>query len=1007
MSTTPIPPFSPGNEKIKSDLIKSTERVAELKSIHRNSTVGEIASKFTGQSVAESRVNFQQKQRNISQRERILQRAMYYFQLNKKRDQNKLSIDTDAGEIRTPDASANTTPKGPEYIPSLTSVQSFWKTNELASKSSDRSVSPLPRRSMSPTPDIHTYSPVRFISPPRRSISPTPNSQGNEQSPSRTPNEVRSTTYVKHSYVGSATPFSQPIEKVTSKDVEDTLAKVGISRKSVNAREWAMWKEAIAAVVEDEHKANITGDIGMGRSNSDDIISDLPVHREPSLSSVSEDSHKALEAASNSIQVNREERISSFDLEEDKNRRSRSSSIIAPIIEESEEDISPAICEKSDSPTVEVKSDPVVTIEEIPIIPQENSEKIINQENLETPNSIKEDHVEDTVLVEDSTRINEAKETIAESSCNVQLHEIQSQPYQVDAVSTIIEEKQDTSENVAAEKDLSVQEEHPAHSNIEPRNLEELLIQQEEFIPESKIQQTNSSQSSEVSVLNEVTSSVAVGELPEVILEFSESSYIHESLHRPSIEAPAPAAKMPKKGKPQLSIAESVQSVEAPSSIEYSHPSPDSQMPSTSAGFVGIMCLSDEEDESNETIESNVEIPSTDPPLLSTPQLVSVSVQQVADKSPTAISPNAQRRKSETIHASPHYLSEIVTKEDSDDDNEELIDQTSGVEVLPVVAIPKDVEIPSPPAVVIEPPPSQISSSSSASSPSSAASNRGNRQSNNLLSSSSSSSGAGSPLAAASQTQPQHSPSRFHLVEKPFGQDSDDDADEDFIDQTENFVQSPAKPILGANAAATVNIGQSVPPPSQPVATIRAESEDEDDDLIDQTESFDNSPVGNTLQPDHKQIPSQRNRSIQYSSSSDSLENIPVQSSSQSQQANSKPLVTAWVVAEKKITSTDQRKQPSEIPKAEDPTPVATSVSSTTVPASSSDSSSSLIIYGSLAMLLLAIILYFYLFSSTSDPTTGVDASSSSDGLQVILFSCLVVLSTLTLSSFLSEFETC
>jgi hypothetical protein len=288
MDTSPI--SSTGN--IKHDTVKSGERVAELKSIVRDSSVGEIASKFRGQSLAESRVGFEQKQNKIKHRERLLRRALYYFQLNKLKEQKAASLETNENSVNPPDASANV--KTEEIIPPLPDVQAFWKATDLATKSNDSLPSPLPRRSTSPAPQApNVYSPVRFVSSgpaplltvSKKAVPTQVTPEGDNNRPLSPVPGRRSVSPVPFmSQERAVSPFPPTLsrmnsfttDKFTMKDLEEALENSGISKDTVKPEDWEIWQTAIASAVEDQRNGAIPPDLSLSRlsSHSQDTAAD-------------------------------------------------------------------------------------------------------------------------------------------------------------------------------------------------------------------------------------------------------------------------------------------------------------------------------------------------------------------------------------------------------------------------------------------------------------------------------------------------------------------------------------------------------------------------------------------------------------------------------------------------------------------------------------------------------------------------------------------------------------
>ena len=198
MATTPI--SSP--DKTKHDVLKSTERVAELKSIQRDLSVTEIASKFKGNSVIESRVTFQQKQRKMSQKDRLLMKTILQFQNNRKELRKSLRIETNPSPAST---GYNTTTEDDFSLPEpLSKLQTFWSGHDTT-----------------PTTDASHRTPdfPKTLSPKRSE--------------------------------SSLSPF---IEKVSTMDLMEALEKNGITINTLGSEDWEQLQAAMATVVE-EHRA--------------------------------------------------------------------------------------------------------------------------------------------------------------------------------------------------------------------------------------------------------------------------------------------------------------------------------------------------------------------------------------------------------------------------------------------------------------------------------------------------------------------------------------------------------------------------------------------------------------------------------------------------------------------------------------------------------------------------------------------------------------------------------
>lgn len=183
-------------EKVKHDMQKSNQRVAELQSIQRDLTVTEIASKFKGKSLVESRVQFERKQSQITQKDRLLMRAIFYFQANKRESlKGRQSLQLKAS---APAASYKINNEEEVKLPeALSKLQSFWTTNRTT-----------PTKGVS-----HRSADIQL-----------------DLSPRRTPT----------------------FRRVSTKDFEEELAENGISRNTLCEEDWEHWQKAIASAVEDQ-----------------------------------------------------------------------------------------------------------------------------------------------------------------------------------------------------------------------------------------------------------------------------------------------------------------------------------------------------------------------------------------------------------------------------------------------------------------------------------------------------------------------------------------------------------------------------------------------------------------------------------------------------------------------------------------------------------------------------------------------------------------------------------
>jgi hypothetical protein len=183
-SISPVPA-----DKIAHDLLKSNERVAELQSISRDASVSQIASRFKGNSVAESRLDFQKKQRKINSEDRLLKLAMFYFQLNKQKSDKKISAakDNDNGlKVSIVDKTDREQEVGQSPVP-VKELKAFWNVN----KSSPQSIS------------------------------------------------------------SNRSPKSNPVSGLTKQQITEVLQSSGISENLVEAEDWIHWENAINSVLED------------------------------------------------------------------------------------------------------------------------------------------------------------------------------------------------------------------------------------------------------------------------------------------------------------------------------------------------------------------------------------------------------------------------------------------------------------------------------------------------------------------------------------------------------------------------------------------------------------------------------------------------------------------------------------------------------------------------------------------------------------------------------------
>lgn len=205
-------------ENVKHDMQKSNQRVAELQSIQRDLTVTEIASKFKGKSLVESRVQFERKQSQITQKDRLLMRAIFYFQANKReslKGRQSLQLNPAA-----PAASYKINNEEEVKLPeALSKLQSFWTTNRTT-----------PTKGVS-----HRSADIQL-----------------DLSPRRTPN----------------------FRRVSTKDFEEELAENGISRNTLCEEDWEHWQKAIASAVEDQKNGEFP-DLSPMNSNSIDEENEL------------------------------------------------------------------------------------------------------------------------------------------------------------------------------------------------------------------------------------------------------------------------------------------------------------------------------------------------------------------------------------------------------------------------------------------------------------------------------------------------------------------------------------------------------------------------------------------------------------------------------------------------------------------------------------------------------------------------------------------------------------
>jgi hypothetical protein len=181
-SQSPVPA-----EKVAYDLLKSNERVAELQSISRDASVSQIASRFKGKSLAESRQDFQKKQRKINNEDRLLKLAMFYFQLNKQKSDNK----------------------------TITAKDDCKKVveNTDCERVKDSEQSPVPVKELKAFWNVNKSSP--------------------------------------HSVSSNNSPKSIPVSGLTKRQITEVLQSSGIAENLVEAEDWIHWENAINSVFED------------------------------------------------------------------------------------------------------------------------------------------------------------------------------------------------------------------------------------------------------------------------------------------------------------------------------------------------------------------------------------------------------------------------------------------------------------------------------------------------------------------------------------------------------------------------------------------------------------------------------------------------------------------------------------------------------------------------------------------------------------------------------------
>jgi hypothetical protein len=137
------PPRTPSskNSAEKYDLLRSEERISELRSIQRQSSVGEIAMKFGGKSLVESRQDFQSKQRNSSQKELLFRGAIHYYQYNKNNTVDRKGIKDiiSRKQYYVPSPTKKSAQELVQKIPSLAASSSDHAQESLAKISKERS----------------------------------------------------------------------------------------------------------------------------------------------------------------------------------------------------------------------------------------------------------------------------------------------------------------------------------------------------------------------------------------------------------------------------------------------------------------------------------------------------------------------------------------------------------------------------------------------------------------------------------------------------------------------------------------------------------------------------------------------------------------------------------------------------------------------------------------------------------------------------------------------------
>ncbi len=232
------PPFvSPGVKRPK--VQQSKERVEELLSIKRTSSVKEIRSRFTGDSKPETQEAFQKKVRVWSSKDRLLNTIMNSQPANPLlKAGKKVVVDARAPRYNVPpSSSANCGVVSDNGLPTILQpvFPPQYFQQQRAAEQSATSASPITQESSNETVGLGSTSPMNLDGSNDELDEPGLNAKRKNSILTQWTEEVLR---------------EQPAYVVTKDEMLESLAQNGISREVMDHEQWEEWDSAIDDIVE-------------------------------------------------------------------------------------------------------------------------------------------------------------------------------------------------------------------------------------------------------------------------------------------------------------------------------------------------------------------------------------------------------------------------------------------------------------------------------------------------------------------------------------------------------------------------------------------------------------------------------------------------------------------------------------------------------------------------------------------------------------------------------------